>query len=128
MNLCFVGYGAIAGVHAEICRRLGHRFHTVVGRDPASIEAFAWEWGFSHSTLRLQDALTSPGVDAVFICSPSEAHEAQARQTIEAGKPVLVELPAGHELRRGAGHRGAGPASGIGYFVTLPVFGSSFPM
>ena len=36
MNLCFVGYGAIAGVHADICRRLGHTLHTVVGRVPAA--------------------------------------------------------------------------------------------
>lgn len=93
MNVCFVGYGAIAGVHAEICRRLGHTLHTVVGRVPEATAAFARGWGFSHWTLTLEEALGRPDVDAVFICSPSEMHEAQARQAIDAGKHVLVELP-----------------------------------
>ncbi len=93
MKLCFVGYGAIATVHADICRRLGHALHTVVGRVPESTAAFAKEWEFSHWTLSLEEALRKPDVDAVLICSPSELHEAQARQVIEAGKHVLVELP-----------------------------------
>ncbi len=93
LNLCFVGYGAIAGVHADICRRLGHRLHTVVGRVPETTESFARHYGFAHSTLNLEQALTQPEIDAVLICSPSELHECQAREVIEAGKPVLVELP-----------------------------------
>src|SRR5437868_9170626 len=86
MNLCFVGYGAIAGVHADICRRLGHTLHTVVGRVPASTEAFAREYGFARHTLSLEEALGQHDLDAVIICSPSELHEAQARQTIEADR------------------------------------------
>jgi len=93
MNLCFVGYGAIAGVHADICRRLGHRLHTVVGRVPDTTASFAREYGFAHHTLDLEDALGRRDIDAVIVCSPSELHESQARQVIEAGKPVLVELP-----------------------------------
>ena len=93
MNLCFVGYGAIAAVHADVCRRLGHVLHTVVGRVPESTAAFASEWGFPHWTLQLEEALRRPEVEAVFICSPSDLHEAQARQAIEAQKHVLVELP-----------------------------------
>jgi 2-hydroxy-4-carboxymuconate semialdehyde hemiacetal dehydrogenase len=93
MNLCVVGYGAIAAVHADICRRLGHTLHTVVGRVPESTTAFAREWGFEHHTLSLAEALAQRDVDAVLICSPTELHEAQARQSVEAHKPVLVELP-----------------------------------
>jgi len=93
MNLCFIGYGAIAGVHAGICRRFGHRLYSVVGRVPESTEAFAREYGFEHHTVHLEKAIELRDVDAVLICSPSEVHEAQTRQVIEAGKPVLVELP-----------------------------------
>jgi 2-hydroxy-4-carboxymuconate semialdehyde hemiacetal dehydrogenase len=101
MNVCFVGYGAIAAVHADICRRLGHRLHTVVGRVPESTEAFAREYGFGRHTLNLEQALAQHDVDAVIICSPSELHESQARQTIEAGKHVLVELPLAMSYRAG---------------------------
>jgi len=102
MNLCFVGYGAIAGVHAGICRDLGHVLHTVVGRVPASTESFAREWGFQRHTLSLEQALGQRDIDAVIICSPSELHESQARQAIEAGKHVLVELPLAMSYRGGA--------------------------
>lgn len=93
MNLCVVGYGAIAAVHADICRHLGHTLHTVVGRVPESTAAFAREWGFERHTLSLAEALGQRDVDAVLICSPSELHEAHARQSVEAHKHVLVELP-----------------------------------
>ena len=117
MNLCFVGYGAIAGVHADICRRLGHRLHTVVGRVPASTEAFAREYGFERHTLSLEEALGQHGVDAVIICSPSELHEAQARQTIEAGKPVLVELPLAMSYAAGAALAESGRRLGVPVMV-----------
>jgi len=93
MNICFVGYGAIAGVHAAVCRRLGHTLHTVVGRVAEGTAAFANHWGFLHSTLSLEEALARPEIQAVLICSPSHLHEAQALHAIEAGKHVLVEIP-----------------------------------
>ena len=102
MNLCFVGYGAIAAVHAEICRRLGHRLHTVVGRVPEPTEAFAREYGFGRHALNLEEALAQREVDAVIICSPSELHELHARQTIEARKHGLVELPLAMSYGAGA--------------------------
>lgn len=117
MNLCFVGYGAIAGVHADICRRLGHRMYSVVGRVPESTEAFARQYGFEHHTLRLEEALARRDVDAVIICSPSEAHEAQARQVIEAEKPVLVELPLAMNYAGGAALAELGKRRGVTVMV-----------
>ncbi|SRR5579871_167591 len=102
MNLCFVGCGAIAAVHADICRRLGHTFHAAVGRTPASAADFAREWKFSHHTDRLEEALEHRDIDAVLICSPSEEHETQARCAIDAGRHVLVELPLAMSYAAGA--------------------------
>jgi 2-hydroxy-4-carboxymuconate semialdehyde hemiacetal dehydrogenase len=76
--------------------------HTVVGRVPESTAAFAREWEFSRHTLSLEQALEQREIDAVLICSPSEQHESQARQTIEAGKHVLVELPLAMNYTGGA--------------------------
>jgi len=80
-------------VHAATCRRLGHTLHTVVGRVIDDTTSFAAHWGFLHATLSLEDALARSEIQAVLICSPSHLHEPQALQTIEAGKPVLVEIP-----------------------------------
>jgi 2-hydroxy-4-carboxymuconate semialdehyde hemiacetal dehydrogenase len=102
MNLCFVGCGAIAAVHADICRRLGHTLNTAVGRTPETAADFAREWNFPHHTHRLDHALERPDIDAVLICSPSELHEAQARLAIEAGRHVLVELPLAMSYAGGA--------------------------
>lgn len=117
MNLCFVGYGAIAAVHADICRRLGHALHTVVGRQRESTAAFAREWGFAHHTLDLEQALGRRDVDAVLVCSPSELHESQTRQTIEAGKHVLVELPLAMNHPGGAALAELGKRRGVTVMV-----------
>src|SRR5437879_1536037 len=113
MNLCFVGYGAIAAVHADICRRLGHALHTVVGRVPESTAAFAREWEFAHHTLSLEQALAQREIDAVLICSPSEQHESQAKQTIEAGKHALLELPLAMNYACGAELAALGSRRGV---------------
>lgn len=117
MNLCFVGYGAIAGVHADICRRLGHHLHTVVGRAPETTAAFARDYGFTHQTLDLSQALEQREIDAVLVCSPSELHETQARQVIEASKPVLVELPLAMSYSGGAALAELGRQRGVTVMV-----------
>jgi 2-hydroxy-4-carboxymuconate semialdehyde hemiacetal dehydrogenase len=94
LTLCFVGYGSIAAAHARALRELGGvRFDSVVGRRPEATEAFAREWGFSHWTLSLEEALARPDVEAVVICSPSEQHASQTEQALTAGKHALVEIP-----------------------------------
>src|SRR4051812_7112072 len=78
MRLCFVGYGSIAQAHARAFQRMpGVEFAWVVGRDPASTQEFAQQWGFAHQTLHLEEALAAD-VDAVVITSPSDLHAAQA--------------------------------------------------
>ncbi|XP_051708883.1 biliverdin reductase A isoform X1 [Oryctolagus cuniculus] len=43
--------------------------------------------------ISLEDALSSPEVEAAFICSESSSHEDYIRQFLKAGKHVLVEYP-----------------------------------
>jgi 2-hydroxy-4-carboxymuconate semialdehyde hemiacetal dehydrogenase len=93
MRLCFVGYGSIAQAHARAFQKIdGCEPAWVVGRDPASTEAFAREWGFPRWTLKLEEALAA-GVDGVVITSPSDLHAAQAQAALRAGKHVLIEIP-----------------------------------
>ncbi|MDQ6602539.1 MAG: Gfo/Idh/MocA family oxidoreductase [Chloroflexota bacterium] len=93
MNLCMVGYGTIAKAHTRAFRDEGVTLDTVVGRLPERGAAFASEQGYAHSTTNLAEALARSEIDLVAICSPSEAHAAQAEQALMADKHVLVEIP-----------------------------------
>lgn len=93
MNLCIVGYGTIAKAHTQAFRDEGVTLDTVVGRVPGSAAAFAAEQGYARHTTAYAEALARPEIDLVAICSPSEAHAAQAEQALRADKHVLVEIP-----------------------------------
>ena len=102
IKLCFVGYGAIAQVHARMFGEEGATLDAVVGRLPQEIERFAAEYGFTYHTTDLQAALARPEIDAVVIASPSELHYEQARQALLAGKHALVEIPLAMSYAEGA--------------------------
>ena len=94
MNICLVGYGAIAEKHMEafgeiddVCPRW------LIGRRMEPSAAFAARWGFEHHSLDLGDALGDPELDAVAITSPNALHADQAEAALKAGKHVLVEIP-----------------------------------
>ena len=94
MRFCISGYGSIASFHRDALLRIpGVEFDSVVGRriDPA--REFAEGCGASLATVHMDEALQRPGLDAVLIASPSEAHFEQAKQALDAGKDVLVEIP-----------------------------------
>lgn len=102
VRVCIVGYGSIARVHAEILQAEGALLHTVVGRVPEETARFAAEFGFRHNTTDLNAALAQREVDAVVVASPSSLHYDQARQALEAGKHVLVEIPLAMSHAEGA--------------------------
>ena len=94
MNICLVGYGAIAECHAKALRDIKNvHFRWLVGRRPEPTQAFATEWGFDQQTLKLDEALSDKDVDAVVITSPNALHAPQATAALQAGKHVLLEIP-----------------------------------
>ena len=99
---CFVGAGAIAGVHAEILAAEGAVLDSIVGRLPDSTAEFADRYGFAHHTTDLDAALARSGVDAVVIASPSECHYDQTMRALAAGKHVLAEIPLAMSHAEGA--------------------------
>jgi 2-hydroxy-4-carboxymuconate semialdehyde hemiacetal dehydrogenase len=112
MRLCFVGYGSIAEEHAKAFRELPDvELGWVVGRDPAATEAFARQWGFSHWTLDLDEALGSD-TEGVVITSPSDLHASQAIRSLQAGKHVLAEIPVATSLADAEAVAAAARASG----------------
>lgn len=93
MNLLMIGYGATATSHTRIFADAGLTLDAIVGRVPEKATAFAAEHGYTHGDTDLAAALASRSIDVVVVASPSAAHAGQARQALEAGAHVLVEIP-----------------------------------
>ena len=94
-GICLVGTGGIASAHADAFQHTTDvQQRWVVGRQTEAAEEFAHKWGFARSGTTLADALADSQVDAVLIASPSQLHAEHATQALEAGKHVIVEIPA----------------------------------
>ena len=92
-QVAIVGYGAIAGLHADQLRKVpGVTVASVFGPDPEKASQFANSLDIARSSDNLATALQ--GMDAAIICSPSQHHFSQAQAAIERVPAVLVELPA----------------------------------
>jgi 1,5-anhydro-D-fructose reductase (1,5-anhydro-D-mannitol-forming) len=61
--------------------------------DAARAKEFGAEHGVETATADLEEFLAAPGLEAVWIASPTWLHQEQGRAAIEAGKHVLLEKP-----------------------------------
>ena len=99
MKIVLAGTGAAARKHLDAVRRIGgHAVVSVVGRDAGPTARFAADHRIDHHTVDLAEALAQPGVEAVILATPTPLHAAQAVQTMEAGKHVLLEIPMADSL------------------------------
>lgn len=95
LGVCIVGSGGIASAHADaLARATGVRRRWALSRRAETAEKFRAEWAFELSGIALDDALADDAVDVVLIASPNQVHAEQATQALDAGKHVIVEIPA----------------------------------
>jgi len=87
-----VGYGAVAAVHVKGLHRSGANLRIVSGPREDKAEAFARAHDIPNFTTSLERVFDE--CDAVIVASPSHHHFGQAHAALEAGRHVLVELPA----------------------------------
>ena len=121
MNICMVGYGMMGQWHSEALRKTDAVLHTVVGRRPEAAKEFAERYGYRKSTASLEEALADPAIDIVIVGSPSEQHEAQAIQCLEAGKHTLIEIPIAMSLAGAERVVATGERSGKVYGLCHPM-------
>jgi hypothetical protein len=91
-----VGCGMIARFHCKAIADIpGARVAALVGRSRASAERLAHEMGLEGllCTDNLEEALKTPGVDALIVTTPSGVHMESAVLAARAGKHVVVEKP-----------------------------------
>ncbi len=86
-----VGAGVMGRWHADASRRAGADVAAVVDADARRAAALATRYRGCRPVAALADALDL--VDVVHVCTPTESHEALAREALEADRHVLVEKP-----------------------------------
>ncbi len=92
-NVCIVGYGAIAPVHAKVLQQLpSANFYAVCDNDPSAISRCQDEYsvaGYRDFTQALQD----PKIDVMHICTPHHLHFPMIQAAVKFGKAVVAEKP-----------------------------------
>lgn len=88
-----IGTGFIGAVHVDALRRLGVEVVGVLGSSPERGRDRAAEAGLPPAYGTLDDLLNDQRVKVVHITSPNNAHVAQARAVIAAGRHVVCEKP-----------------------------------
>ncbi len=90
-KICLVGCGTIARLHAK--NLAGAAELIFCSRSEDSARRFNIRFRGSGIFSRLDDALASPGLDAVVITSPPAYHKEQVIRALSADKAVMVEKP-----------------------------------
>ena len=122
MNVCMVGYGMMGAWHSEALQKEGGTvLHTAVGRRAEGAREFAERFCYKKWTVSLEEALADPAVQVVILATPSDQHEAQAIQCLEAGKHTLIEIPIAMSLKGAERVVAAGERSGKVYGLSHPM-------
>lgn len=74
-------------------RRTGHQVRTVSSSNSSHVERYAQRNSIPAHTADLDELLTDPAVDAVYVSSANDRHLEQVRAAAAAGKHVLCEKP-----------------------------------
>ena len=108
-------------------RAEGSALVAVMRRDRAKAADYARRHGVARAYGDAQALIDDPGVDAVYIATPPDSHEALARRVAGAGKPCLVEKPMARThsecVRMNEAFAGAGVPLWVAYYRrALPRF------
>lgn len=93
-NWAIIGTGDIsARLVADLQAVAPGAIRCVWGRSLERAEQFAREHDIPSSTSSLEEVLSRPDVDVVYIATPAHTHAEIAIEALEAGKHVLIEKP-----------------------------------
>lgn len=90
-NICIVGCGAIAEVHAKNLSPFANLFF--YSRSRSSAENLQQKFQGKGIFESFDEVLSSSEIDAIAITSPPDCHAEQIIQALSRGKSVLVEKP-----------------------------------
>ncbi len=92
-NICIVGYGAIAPVHARVLEQLPTvRLYAVCDTKPDALAACKAQYDvIAYDSY--EQMLSDPNIDVLHICTPHYLHFPMIQAALEQGKQVVVEKP-----------------------------------
>ena len=99
MKICMVGEGAFGKKHLDALAAIdGVEVACLVGGVEGETRAVTDKYGIGKWTLDLAEGLSTDGVEAAILATPTPMHALQAIQVLQAGKHVLVEIPMADNL------------------------------
>lgn len=99
VRIALVGAGAFGIKHLDGLKNIPNAEVThVVTSTKEKARDVADKYGIPNASDNLDDALASPDVDAVILCTPTQMHASQTLACLNAGKHVQVEIPLADSL------------------------------
>lgn len=99
VRIALVGAGAFGIKHLDGLKNIDNAEVTyIVSSTKEKAQEVANKYGVPHATGELNEALASPEVDAVILCTPTQMHAPQTLACLKAGKHVQVEIPLADNL------------------------------
>lgn len=94
IGIAVIGAGAFGQKHMDAIAQIDDaEVITIMGRREEQIRGVAEQFGVANYTTDFDEAINTPGVDAVIIASPTQLHAQQGIAAMRAGKHVMVEIP-----------------------------------
>ncbi len=93
LNWAVLGTGGIAGDMAKSMEAAGRHFYAAWNRTQQRAEDFAARYGVEKVYADLEELLSDPQVDAVYIATLHDTHFPLIMKALEQGKHVLAEKP-----------------------------------
>ena len=94
MKVLLSGPGAFGLKHLDGIKNIDDvEVVSLVGRTLDKTQEVAGQYGISHVSTDLSEALEETEADAVILCTPTQQHAAESIQCMLAGKHVQVEIP-----------------------------------
>jgi myo-inositol 2-dehydrogenase / D-chiro-inositol 1-dehydrogenase len=100
LGLALIGAGRIGQLHARnIVRNPRARLLCVLEQDKERAKSVA-EMAGCQEVSEFEEAINFPGVEAVYVCSPTDTHVDFVLRSVEVGKYVFCEKPVDLDLER----------------------------
>ena len=94
IRIGLIGCGSIGEAHADILAgREDVELQAFCDTDPVRARAFAARYGSGYASADPLEVLRDPSVDAVYICTQTDAHASLGIAAAEAGKHIMMEKP-----------------------------------
>lgn len=115
MRWAILGTGSVSRKFCLGLAALGRRATVgpVASRNPENARAMTTSLELGDAVDSYEAAVSAPDVDAVYIATPAELHEAHATLAFAAGKPALIEKPLAADAAAAARIAAAADAAGV---------------